>query len=177
MQQFRSHISSSQNSASRFRMNLILFHQVPNSDKKSSSEEPNSLPTPSNYQVLFSHACFFFSLRKWGKTSDMEIHSHPKNLLETWSSFLLFVRLGVLATDWISEKSGQKSNMIISKRKHIVKQTGMEPRVSWMTFCIDKDIYHWNLWFTHSICGLVQPCFGDVYVQLLNSIDSIGIPK
>ena len=34
MQQFHSQIGSSQNSASRFWMNLILFHQAQNSDKK-----------------------------------------------------------------------------------------------------------------------------------------------
>ena len=157
MQQFRSHISSSQNSASRFRMNLILFHQVPNSDKKSSSEEPNSLPTPSNYQVLFSHACFFFSLRKWGKTSDMEIHSHPKNLLETWSSFLLFVRLGVLATDWISEKSGQKATWSSQKENTSWNKQEWSPEsVGWhsvLTRTFSTGTYglliQFAVWFSH----------------------------
>lgn len=143
MQQFRSHISSSQNSASRFRMNLILFHQVQNSDKLSSSEEPNSLPTPSNYQVLFSHACCFFAA-KMRKNKRHGNSQSPEKLVRN------VVFISSVCSSWSSSdlldlrKKWPKSN-IISKRKHIVKQTGMEPRVSWMTLCIDKDIYHWNL--------------------------------
>ena len=144
MQQFRSHISSSQNSASRFRMNLILFHQVPNSDSKS------------NYQVLFSHASFFFAA-KMRETSDMESHSHPKNLLETWSAFLLFVRLGVLATYWISETSGQKATWSSQKENTSWNKQEWSPEsVGWhsvLTRTFITGTYgllvQFAVWFSH----------------------------
>ena len=121
MQQFHSHISSSQNDASRVWMNLILFHQA-NSDKKSSSEEPNSLSTPSNYQVLFSNAVSFPFL-KWDKTkkeSGMESHCDPKNSLETCLFGVLSDLLDLKRSKW------SKRNMIMSKESKTLKKNGTE---------------------------------------------------
>ena len=103
-------------------MNLILFHQASDSNKKS-SEEPNSLPTPSNYQVLFSGTCVFpakMRRTKKKKKNGMESHCHPKNSLETWLSFLLFVRLGVLSylLNLDQKKSGTKATRSSRKTSH-----------------------------------------------------------